>query len=142
MVAVACTPERVGPLDPSIVGVVIRREFVGSRTARFSLETGKEVEIDLEKVDRLVPGGAEPDVGDLLLYGVAGTDAWLVTIRSGSNGFELRTTPAAARSGSIVFDFGLRLPIADNYHETGGPMEEGTPATYVVNQRGEVTERR
>ncbi len=138
-----CTPAAIEPHDPTLTGVVQAKRFIGARTASFTLAGGGSVQIDLEATQSLRPEGTEPSVGDLLLYGRDARGAWFVAVPPTSSGFELRVQPAAPSAASLMFDFGLRLPLAANYREGGGgQLEAGAPVIYLINDQGEVAERR
>ena len=121
-----------------MVGVVQSIEFVGPRTAAITLATGQRVQIDFEMAERLYAGA--PSEGDLLLYGSDASGPWFVALPPSGDVFRIFTNLVATDSGTITFEFGLRLPLAPNYHEGDGPFEPGAPAIYQVNEKGEVTE--
>jgi hypothetical protein len=139
----ACQPAAPEPHDPAIVGVVAGREFLAGGMARFVLTSGQTVEINQDAV-RSLNGAGTPDVGDLLFVGDQ-PKRWYVAIRRTPAGeFEVRSQPDRTHIGSITFDFGLRLKKASTYleDEAAGQMEPGAPVLYLVNEKGEVTERR
>jgi hypothetical protein len=130
---------RPSPREPSVVGVVSSVEFVGPRIAAVTLVTGGRVQIDLEAADRLYAGA--PSEGDLLLYGSDAGGAWFVALPPSGEKFRIFTDLVPVDPGNtITFDFGLRLRLAQNYHEGNGPFEAGAQAIYDVNEKGEVTE--
>jgi hypothetical protein len=138
-----CTPTKVDPHDPTLAGVVQSRQFIGPQTATFTLAGERSVEIDLESTHSLRPEGTEPNVGDLLLHGVDAGRPWFVAVPPTSSGCELRVRPVAPSSGRLMFDFGLRLPLASNDREADyGQLDAGAPVRYLINDHGEVIERR
>jgi hypothetical protein len=141
-VTAGCKPAAPVPHDPSIAGVVATRDFLASRTVRLVLATGESVDIDLATVRHLDPNAGDPDPGDLLLYGTEPDGPWLATAYPAvGGGFELQSQPRGIDpDGTILFESGLRLPIAGNFSvSVTGPMEAGAPVTYLLNENGEVT---
>lgn len=112
-----------------------------SSTARFGLASGDTIDIDQSVASSL--SGGTPDVGDLLFYGDQ-PKPWFVGLEpAGEDRFDVYSQPDDAQDGSITFDFGLRLPLAATYDETGaGQLEAGAPVLYLVNGKGEVIDRR
>ena len=139
-----CGPAAAEPHDPSLAGVVRTRDFLAPRAIRVVLTNGESVEIDLATAHNLNPNLDEPDPGELLVYGVEVDRPWFATaLPSADGGFELRSSLRAVANGSILFESGLRLGVAENYSESlTGPMEPGAPVTYLLNEDGEVTRRR
>ena len=137
----ACRAPAPEPHDPSVVGIVASRELLAGSRARFGLVSGKTIDIDQSVASNL--NGVTPDVGDLLFYGVQ-PQPWFVGLNPVSEDrFDVYSQPDDAQDGSITFDFGLRLPLAKTYDETGaGQLEAGAPVLYLVNGKGEVIDRR
>ena len=140
---VGCGPSAPEPHDPSLAGVVSSRDFLAPRTIRVVLTSGGSVDIDLATAKNLNPNLEEPDPGELLVYGVEAERPWFASAPpSIDGGFELRSPLRTVADRSILFESGLRLPIADDYSESlTGPMEAGAPVTYLLNEEGEVTRR-
>ena len=136
----ACRPPAPEPRDASIAGIVVSREDPTSTTVRLGLASGDTVDIDHSITPRL--RGGIPDVGHLLFYGDQ-PKPWFVGLTPVSEDrFEIWSQPDDAGDGSITFDFGLRLPLASTYDETGAyQLEPGAPVRYVVNGKGEVIDR-
>jgi hypothetical protein len=143
VVASGCGPAEPEPHDPSLVGVVATRDFLTPMTVRLVLETGESLDLDLKTARNLNPNGDEPDPDELLMYGLGSDRPWFATATRSMDGeFEIRSQPRATARGSIMFESGLRLPIADDFSESlTGPMEAGMPVTYLLNDRGEVFRR-
>lgn len=139
-----CGPAAAAAHDPSVAGVVKSRDFLAPRTILVVLANGESVEIDLATAHNLNPNLDEPDPGELVVYGVEDDRPWFATaLPSVDGGFELRSSLRTVGNGSILFESGLRLRVAENYSESlTGPMEPGAPVTYLLNDEGEVTRRR
>jgi hypothetical protein len=141
LVALNRGPAAPEPHDPSLAGVVLTRDFLSPSTVRLVLETGESLDLDLKAARNLNPNGDEPDPGELLMHGVGPDGPWFATAaRSLEGAFQIWSQRRATIGRSIMFDWGLRLPIADNFSVSlTGPMEAGMPVTYLLNERGEVT---
>lgn len=135
---VGCGPSAPESHDPSLAGVVSTRDFLAPRTVRIVLTSGESVDIDLATASNLNPNLDEPDPGELLFYGVEADRPWFASAApSVDGGFELRSPLRTVADRSIIFESGLRLPIADDYSESlTGPMEAGAPVTYLLNEEG------
>jgi hypothetical protein len=128
------------PRDPSLVGVVDRIELTG-RTADVALATGQRVRMDLNEVRDLA--GSGPRVGELLLYGEL-PSPWRASLAPTAEGdaFEALTTFDDPADGWINLGFGVRLPIAAEFRDSGvGPSEPGAPVRYLINEEGQVIAR-
>lgn len=129
---------RPSPRDPLVVGVIREVEFLGSRKATVTLHAGATVTVDFAAASSLY--GTGPSVGDLFLYGSDASGTWYVEIPPSGDTFPIFTDLAGTSpDNTITFEFGLRLPLAQNHHEGYGPMEPGAQVIYHVNEQGEVT---
>ena len=131
-------PERV--YTPTVVGVVESEEFVDVRTVSLTLDDGRVLEIDLGAATA-VGGYAEPEPGDLLLYGEERAGAWYVAV-SGNPSCFLVGARAIDHGDAIVFNFGLRVPKAADYDpgSVSGSRYSDPQAAFCLNEAGEVTE--
>ena len=145
LVALNRGPAAPEPHDPSLAGVVATRDFVSPRTVHLVLVTGESIDLDLKTARNLNPNLDEPDPGELLLYGIESERPWFATAFPDveiDGSFELRSQRRPVVGNSIVFESGLRLPLATKFSESlTGPMEAGAPVVYLLNGKGEVTRR-
>lgn len=129
------------PRDPTAVGVVESMEAITSRVSAILLANGQTVRLDYDQTRELY--GSGPNPGDLLIYGDQ-PSPWRVSLGRYPHGpgFQVSSQPDDDADGSITFDFGVRLPLADDYLDAGhGQFEAGAPVFYVINDKGEVTAR-
>lgn len=129
---------------PTLAGIVESEEFVTGVEAVFTLASGEQLRIDLNTAVR--PGEhPQPDLGDLLLYGEDADGVWYVAI-SGSPPCFLTSRSLAYEEGEfIVFNYGLRLPKADDFDPgsvDNGRWDDPRSAGFCINASGEVTEYR
>lgn len=131
-------PDRM--YSPTVVGVVESEEFVAVRTVSLTLDDGRVFEIDLGAATA-VGGYPEPEPGYLLLYGEEHDGAWYVAISGNPSCFGIGAR-AIDHGDAIVFDFGLRVPKADDYDpgSVSGSRYSNPQAGFCLNERGEVTE--
>jgi hypothetical protein len=131
-------------LEPHTVGVVAEVEPVTGNVLRVTLDDGRSLEIDTSGKANL-EGGAEPQVGTLLLVGESDEGPWFDVLFPDS---DPPVTPcwtaawfAKEDNGAIKFDNGLRLRIGPGFD--GSLSADGrftNPAhRFCVNERGEVT---
>ena len=141
-IVAGCEPAAPVPHDPSLAGVVATREFMGSRTAHLVLATGESIDLDFKTARNLNESLDEPDPDELFFYGTEPDGPWFATaIPYLHGGFELwQSRPIPVDDGAILFESGLRLPIAKNYSVSlTGRMEAGAPVIFLLNEQGEVT---
>ena len=104
------------------------------------LANGETVRLDYDQTRELY--GSGPNPADLLIYGEQ-PSPWRASLgHPHGPGFQVFSRPDDGADGSITLDFGVRLPLADDYLDAGhGQLEAGAPVVYVVNDEGEVIAR-
>jgi hypothetical protein len=125
--------------EPTIAGVVVRRDAIDGSTTRFVLDGGEVVDADLVEA-RIVRGGSLPDIGDLLLAG-SGTRPWIARLVDHGSGCYWAGGRGTEDGERIRLPDGLVLPKAEDfdrahYHET---EREFNGAGFCVDASGAVT---
>jgi hypothetical protein len=131
-------PDRV--YTPTIVGVVESEEFIGVRSVQLTLDDGRTLQLDLDAATA-VGNYPEPEPGYLLLYGEEADGPWYVAVSGNPSCFGIGAR-AIDEGDAIVFNFGLRVPKADNYDSgsVSGTRYDNPRASFCLNQDGQVTE--
>ena len=137
----ACILAPPAPREPTAVGVVESMDPITSGVSDVHLANGETVRVVYDRTRELY--GSGPNPGTLLIYGEQ-PSPWRATLQRYPHGpgFQVFSQPDDSADGSITLDFGVLLPLADDYLDAGhGQLEEGAPVIYVVNDEGEVIAR-
>ena len=131
-------PDKV--YEPTAVGVVEAEERLGGNLVLITLDDGRQLQIDLNEAAR-VGNYPQPEPGYLLLYGEDDAGPWYVAVSGNPSCFGIGAR-AIDHGDALIFNFGLRVPKADNYDpgSVSGTRYDNPRAGFCLNGDGEVTE--